>query len=324
MNAATNAAKNRRQHGLGLVEMMVALGLGLLVMLTGSAMLVAASANYLAQAAAGRLNDNGLYALEALTRALRQTAFVDWDKDDAPVATLAEDSANIAGLDGRTVSLAVDGIENPSADAINGSDVLAVRYFGTGTGSDGDGSVLNCAGFGVAAAADESGRGWSIFYVAADSAGAAELRCKYRGDNGWGGDAIVRGIDTFQVLYGLDTDAEPDGVANRYINASAVAALDAALPLAGVDAAARARELNRRSHWKRVVSVKIGLLLHDDGGAAPGVMADHVDLFGDEYGAAYGATDVGARIEIAALPAAQRRLPRRLLVATILLRNRAQ
>ena len=310
-----------RQRGLGLVEMMVAMALGLLVMLAGGAMLLAASANYLAQAAAGRLNDNGLYALEAMTRAVRQGAFVDWDKGDAPVTALAEHSANIAGLDARTVLPAAEGIANALATAVNGSDVLALRYFGTGAGATGDGTVLNCAGFGVGAAVDESARGWSIFYVAIDIAGEAELRCKYRGANGWGSDAIVRGIDTFQVLYGLDTDSVADGVANRYVNASALDGLDSTLVLVGADAAARARDFNRRSYWKRVASVKIGLLLHDGAGAAPGPAPQRFDLFGDAYGAAYSASDIGSRIDVGALPAAQRGWPRRLLVATILVRN---
>ena len=61
--------------------------------------------------------------------------------------------------------------------------------------------------FGVAVPHDEPmRRGWSIFYVAANGDGEAELRCKYRGASGWGADAIVRGVDSFQVLYGVDTD----------------------------------------------------------------------------------------------------------------------
>jgi type IV pilus assembly protein PilW len=325
------------QRGVGIVELMVALTVGALVMLGASAMLLSTSASYARHAAASRLNDNGLYALESITRALRQTALINWhtDTEDAPVDTLGEHSANISGLDARTLRTAGDGIDNPLTGSVNGSDVLAVRYFGIGSGAGGDGSVLNCAGFGVASAASESGRGWSIFYVATDSGGEAELRCKYRGDSGWGADAIVRGVDSFQVLYGLDTDAVPDGVANGYVNASTLDALDAALLPVGADAAERERDHNRRTHWKRVVSIRIGLLLHDDG-TAPAALATApatpgggavgpppFDLFGKAYGDAYGAGDHGTRIDAATLPVPQQGRSRRVLGATILLRNQA-
>uniref|UniRef100_UPI00293D7FEA PilW family protein n=1 Tax=Janthinobacterium sp. TaxID=1871054 RepID=UPI00293D7FEA len=265
----SGAAARRRQRGLGVAELLVGLALGLVVTLAGAALLVSTSASYLTQVEAARLDDSGRYALDVIGRALRQSAFVDWDGEAAPPTIGAADAASVAGLDARSLSRAGAGIEAPLAGATNGSDVLAVRFFGAGSGPGGDASVLDCAGFGVGRADTAARRGWSIFYVAADAGGEPELRCKYRGAAGWGADAIVRGVDSFQVLYGIDTDEPADGVANQYLSAGAVDALDAALDPAGADPAARERERQRRSRWKRVVSVKVALLLHGARGARP-------------------------------------------------------
>ena len=315
------ACPGRSMQGLTLAELMVALALGLLVVLVASALLVSANGSYVSQAEATRLSDSGLYALETITRAARQTAFVNWDKDEAPVIARPEDSAGVSGADARSVSRASDGIATPAGSPVNGSDALALRYFGAGAGASGDGSVINCAGFGVGNAASEAERGWSIFYVAADAGGEAELRCKYRGANSWGSDAIVRGVDTFQVLYGLDLDEPADGVANRYVNASVIDALDEALVLDGADAAARARDQHRKTYWKRVVSLKIALLLHGERGAMPDFLPARIDLFGAAYSDAAGRADTGVRIDEEQLPLALRKRPRRLFETTILLRN---
>ncbi|WP_319633298.1 PilW family protein [Janthinobacterium violaceinigrum] len=325
MNGVHGMHADRCRHrGMSLVELLVALSLGALLMLAASAMLLAASGSYGDQSASARLDDNGRYALDAIARAVRQTAYVNWDSSAAPVAHADYDSANVAGLDAHSLGKNSEGISGALPDAVHGSDVLALRYYGAGKEEGGDGSVLNCAGFGVGAAQTEAQRGWSIFYVAQGADGEGELRCKYRGANGWGADAVIRGVDGFQVLYGLDTDTPPDGVANRYVNASALDAYDAALVLAGADAAARQRDFHRRTHWKRVASVRVALLLHGEAGQVDKLAElgpAQFDLFGPAYAEAHGDDDTGVRIARAALPAATRSRLRQLVQMSIVLRN---
>lgn len=314
-------AGKMRAAGVTLAELMISLTLGLLIVLVGSALLASSNASYLNQAEATRLNDSGLYAYEVISRAIRQTGFIEWDTG-AP-AVRPEDSAGISGLDAHSVSRNSEGIDSPINGAVNGSDVLAVRYSGTGTGDDGDGSMINCAGFGVGKAVSEAERGWSIFYVATGASGAAELRCKYRGASSWGSDAIVGGVDSFQVLYGLDTDDPADGVANQYVNASTLNALDDALVLAGADAAQKQADKQRKTHWKRVVSLKVALLLHGErGSAGRELLPGRFDLFGKDYADAYASSDPGVRIEEADLPPAMQGRARHALLWTISLRNR--
>jgi type IV pilus assembly protein PilW len=317
------------QRGLTLAELMISIALGLLVVLVAGVLLLSSGSSYLQQNEAAQLADGGRYGLEIIARAIRSAGSGNWDggaTGDLPFRLAAGESANISGLDARKVSKNGAGIADPIEGAVNGSDVLALRYVGAGAGFDGDGSVLNCAGFGVGDASAEQERGWSIFYVAQDADGEAELRCKYRGQHGWGSDAIVRGVDSFQVLYGIDTDAVPDTMANRYLNATAIDALDAALVLTGVDAEARARHRNAQTNWKRVVSIKLALLLHGGigsrpvgGSAASGSM--QFDLFGADYSAV--GRDRGVHIDEAALAPALRGRARKLVETTILLRNRA-
>ena len=308
-------------RGWGLVEFIIAVGLGLLISLLAGGLLMAASSNYRNHSENVWLNDGGRYALQIMAQAIRQSALVNWDSTVAPFELEADTSAAVDGLDAHSVSRNADGISAPLPPVANGSDVLALRFSGSGTEASGDGSSLNCGGFGVAAPTSESARGWSIFYVAEDADGEPELRCKYRGAAGWGADAIVRGVDSFQVLYGLDTDVPADGVPNTYVNASTVSALDDALVLEGATAAEQQRDLRRKTYWKRVCSVKLALLLHGDSNSRSDTIAKRFDLFGEAYSDTHG-DDAGTRVLEGSFPEPQRLRARKVFSMTVALRNR--
>jgi type IV pilus assembly protein PilW len=281
-----------------LAELLVALALGLGVLLAGAVLMTGANRAYVAHEDAAAIDDGGRYALALIGRAVRQGAHVDWEGHGGAGPGSGVPAA-LAGLDSRSLLKTQAGIENALANAVNGSDVLAVRYPGAGAAPDGDGSVIDCAGFPVHGAKE----GWSIFYVARNADGLAELRCKYRGAASWSADAVVAGVDGFQVLYGLDSDTPPDGIPNRYVNASAIAALDAALPPA---------QLNEKTWWKRVASVQVALLLHGERPSAAVKPPDGYALFGPSYSAAHAAGDPGVQLAQADLrtpgPAPLRRL----------------
>jgi type IV pilus assembly protein PilW len=290
-----------RQRGMTLAELMVALAIGLGIVLAAGRLLVLANGAYAAQVESSAVDDGGRFAVDLIGRAVRQAGAADVDTLASEAAATAP--ARLAGLDARTLSRTTAGIADPLPAAINGSDVLAVRFPGA------EGGAVDCAGFPVGVGEE----GWSIFYVARSSEGEAELRCKYRGTAHWSADALVTGVDGFQVLYGVDTDDPPDGVANRYLNAAAVDGLDA--PLAGLDEA----EFNRRTHWKRVVAVRVGLLLHGSRPtrAEPGSV--RYDLLGAGYADAAGAIDPGSSLDEARMTLALRRRERRLFTFTVAL-----
>lgn len=281
-----------RQAGFTIAEFMVAMALGLAVLLAAGSLLIGATRAHAALLEAAEMDDAGRYALDALGRAVHLAGYIDWAAH--PVIDPALPAA-IAGLDAASLTHAGAGIDAPLPAAVNGSDVLALRFAGTGAPPNGDGSTLDCAGFPVHRAQE----GWSIFYVARNAQGDAELRCKYRGAGSWSSDAVAGHVDSFQVLYGLDTDG--DGAPNRYVNASAIRALDAALVPAGSTPGERDADLPTRSHWKHVASVRVGLLLHGPR-QAPGVGAGLVHwLFGPGYDGALAAADPGVRLTAAEL-----------------------
>ncbi|GAB3417951.1 PilW family protein [Massilia agilis] len=304
------------QQGLTLVELLVATAVGLLVLLAAQVLFASANAAYVAQGQDAEAQQGGRYALDTIGRALRQSAWRDLEQADPGKAFDPAAPAHVAGLDAHSISKGGDGIANPLPSSVNGSDVLAVRFSGAGPAPSGDGTMLSCAGF----PAHEHAEGWSIFYVARGGDGTGELRCKYRATGGWGADAIVTGVDSFQVLYGLDTDDPADGVPNRYVNASAIEELDAALVLAGSTAAEREQDLNRKTHWKRVASVQYALLLRGAEARSLGRSRTY-DLFGPAYGDRFGTSDAGTRLSEVALAGVGAPRQRRIFMATVALRG---
>lgn len=331
-----------RQRGLTLVELMVSIALGLLVVLAATALLLSSKSAYMSQSDSANFQDTARYAMENIVRSVRQAGYENWDKEtqDAPITATPEMSANLAGMDGNSLKddASTPGIDSPLGTSVNGSDVLAVRFFGInqlGT-SQPDGTVFNCGGFGVAAptsqnTADED-RGWSIYYVAKDAAGEPELRCKYRNDDNstWGSDAIARGVESFQVLYGVDTDYVPstgkgaDRIPNRFLTATQINAMDDALILAGADAAAKALDKNRKTWWKRVSVIKVAMLVRGSANVRADAATTTYDLFGADYSVANGTTDKGTQIKEADLPADTQNRGRKVFLSTIQFRNQLE
>lgn len=315
----------RSQAGLTLVELMISMTIGIFIIIAATALLLSVKSGYLVQDDAAHIHDTGRHAIEIISRTVRQASYENWDAAEAPVIDVSAVGANLAGLDASSLKSTAPETGSPVSKSINGSDVLVVRFFGSGSGDNGDGTMTNCAGFGVAAAssvqaADDS-RGWSIFYVAEDASGEPELYCKYRGNSGWAAQSIASGVESFQVLYGLDSDA--DGVPNRFLTASAINALDSALILVGDDAVHRAADLNRKTYWKKVVALKVALLVRGAHFAQEASAGAEYDLFGKDYANAHAAADPGVLIREAALPKSLRGRQRRVFTTTIQLRNRS-
>nr|WP_314624707.1 PilW family protein [uncultured Noviherbaspirillum sp.] len=279
----------RRAAGLALSELLVALAIGLVLILVATALLMLVRSTYLLIDDRSRIEESGRFAVGIVSHAVRQAGYRDWSAAGASEA----DWLAVSGLDARSLKEAPNAIDGPYGSTVNGSDVLALRFDGNASGS-GDTAMTNCAGASVQA--DMPGAGWSIFYIANDTAGEPELRCKYRSGNGWNAEALVRGVEAFQVLYGLDAD-DSGNAPRRYLAASVVAA--------------------EPDGWQRVSAVKVAMLVR---GSYPGpVRSRRYDLFGAGH---VDAADRGVRIEETQLPLASRGLPRQVHAATVFLRNR--
>lgn len=316
---------HHKTAGLTLVELMISMALGLIVVLATTALLLSTRTSYIEQNNNALLQETGRFALDVISRSVRQAAYQNLDGDTDLITFAPTSESNLRGLDARTLNGSTPRMDNPlAAGVINGSDALEIGFYGIGAGS-GDGTVTNCAGFSVGAPASAStadaSRGWSIFYVGTSAAGERVLFCKYRAESGaWAVTQVAANVDAFQVLYGVDLDN--DGLADRYLNASGINALDGALVLDGATAAERLEDFNRKSHWKRVTVVKIALVANGEFNGRADPTSRVIDLFGTAYStSASGAADVGVRLNEANLPVAERQRNRKLFNATIQLRN---
>jgi type IV pilus assembly protein PilW len=315
---------SNRQSGLTLIELMISIVLGLLVVLAATALLVSSKTAYLSQDEGAQMQDTARFALENINRSVRQAGFESWDKDtqDAPIVATPDMDANVAGLDAGRLKedTSTPGIDNSqTTNVVNGSDVLAVRFFGVSKpgSTTPDQSIVDCAGNGVSApisqnTADED-RGWSIYYVANDATGVPELRCKYRNDGGstWGYGAIARGVESFQVLYGVDTDG--DRTANQFMTATQIRAKDTALSLT-----------KKNTYWKKVVAIKIALLVRGTQARKINQATQTYHLFGEMYSTANAANDTGAKVVESSLAADVRQRVRKTYMTTTQFRNQPE
>lgn len=298
------------QAGLTLVELMISLALGMLVVAAAILMLLSSKSSFTIEDDTSRLLDAGRFAIENVSRAVRQAGHEVLGGETAPVISQPTDTPNILGFDDTTLSATGGAQPGPVAVSANHNDILQLRYFGND-----DGSIVNCAGIPVpavtSAAASDSGRGWSIYFVRQVNKGEPELHCGYLDSTGrFQSVALAGGVESFQVLYGIDQN--DDGIPDRFVTASKLVALD--------PQAANPRAVN--SLWKKVVAVKVALLLR----GARTQRADAQNMVYDLFGAAYDdPADLGSRFREAdpGLAASERSRTRKVFSTTIQLRNRA-
>lgn len=321
-----DAGRRQWQCGLTLVELLIAMALGLLVVLAATTMLLSAKTSYIAMDQHEQIQETGRYASEVIARAIRQAGYEYRDVDQVAFAVDADLSANVIGMDAMTLKKNDAALTSATPrDAVNGSDILALRFFGDDTGKGDTGAILNCAGLTVPAAGSqdnpEEARGWSIFFVAKDGAGEPELRCKYQTRNGWSADAIARGVESFQVLYGVDTggDTAPD----RFTNADGIDALDAGLGLNGNNAMERLNDLKRKTHWKKIRAIRFALLVRGSEAGRDEVPNSEYHLFGKTYSEARAVEDKGVQMHDDELSSSTRKRIRKIFSQTIQLRNDA-
>ena len=128
-----------------------------------------------------------------------------------------------------------------------------------------------------------------------DSTGEPELRCKFLArDGGWSAAAIVRGIESFQVLYGVRNVHDIGGDLD-YVNASRIG-----------------------TRWRDVAAVRIALLARGERNMRDGGAPVVHRLFGAAYQDSH---DVGTVVDEARLAAPLQQRMRKLFQTTVWLRN---
>jgi type IV pilus assembly protein PilW len=268
-----------RHHWLGsmLASLMIAIGLSAGMTLVAMRVMVQSNSDYHRIDQLSQMEEQAAYAIERIARSLHQAGYVDTSLPMAALPARPFDGA-VYGIDNSTVSVGLPAVDAAVTGAHLGSDVLVVRFAG-----DAAVTTTNCAGFAVTpSTTGADNRGISIFYVALDALNEPELRCKYRGSSQWSSQAIVTRVESFQVLFGLDTDG--DGLPNDFVSASRLSALDAvaasSLP----------------SMRTRIVAVHVALLMRSPQHVKLQVGLPPIDMFGPRYAERHAVDDPGTRI----------------------------
>lgn len=196
------------QRGFSLVELMVALLIGVIVTAAATQIFTANLRSSETQRVMTEVQESGRYALMMLASDIRRAGV---PSSDASLAT---------GNSGFIVNPIVFGpdasLEGGAAEDAN--DQIAFRFYG----------VTDCEGEAVAGATfDNPALIINTYYVQQNAAtGVNELFCRGDANAGTNGAAMISGVDSFQVQYGLDRpmvigEGRLDRVAfaGRYVNA---------------------------------------------------------------------------------------------------------
>jgi len=258
-----------------LVELLVAMVVSLLVALAAVSALTVARRGFMTVDAASQLRDNARYTIDMVNRLVVQAGYpgvryaTSSRKREGGLDT--NPPPNVFGFNNATPS-STDPLNSATTrtagSAGYGSDVLILRYQADETfpGSGvADGTMITCLGSaGSTVPLDRDTRMISILYVAPSSSGELALMCRASAD-GVGapaatGQPLVDGVENFQVLYGVDgvtpgtataTTAAPVK-ADRYLRAD---------QLTVTSGSAESNAINTNNNWRRVRSIRIGMVL---------------------------------------------------------------
>lgn len=258
----------RPQHGFSLIELMVAMALGMVLTLAIGQVFMSSRYTNTSTDESARMQENARFALQLIERELRMAGYL---KNGSTA----------------TYSVAAPALATTESTGLNSSDAITVRYFGSASdaaGNTADNTVINCIG--EAAALNQAVV--DRFYIAAGSNGEPSLFC----DSIRPSDAtvtttteLINGIESMQILCGEDTNA--DMTADRYLACS-----DASLTIGNVIAVKVS--LLMRSSRDTQESVDTRKFNHFGQGYAPGDVAPGGDT-GAVFNAAGAALDLRSR-----------------------------
>lgn len=329
---------SRRQDGVTLTELMIALVLGALVVLAATAMVVTSRGTYRTQDESTRLSESSRFALELVSRLVRLAGYTNWGVSPNPPPGYVPDptwalAPDSYALNGPNI-VGSDNSKPGGGPGVNGSDSLTIRYFGSNSETSPaspDGNVLDCAGTPVpepatassvvtatsADAVNRNARAYNVLFVEADVDGEPALKCQRQTfdaagtPSGLPGDkqTLIRGVEDFQVLYG---EYIPQNIPNDNLDENPPQSIVYRTGIGGA---------NPVSNWERVRSVRIAMLIR----SAVGARADAepttqvYKLFGSYPGTA---SDTGTSFALTSLSTAERTRERRVVETTIFVRNR--
>ncbi len=225
--------KKRQPQGFSLVELMIAMTIGLLLSLGTATLYFSSKRSSVAQSQYAVIEDNGRLALEVLTRIIEHTGYVA--SNGSPLAgsdrfiTSAVTAANCGGQNNVLAPSLFATTKNNIA-----GDSIGIVYLGD------DNLNRDCGGAQLPPACRVGGVGtieaskiYNYFSVGVNAEGVPVLQCA--GSRSVNRIEIAEGVENLQVLYGIDKDN--DNQVDQYVNADQVSA------------------------WNRIISVQVAILV---------------------------------------------------------------
>ncbi len=244
-----------KQTGVGLVEMMVALGISLLITLVITAAYMGGIATQRSQSDLTRLQESARFAYLLIAKELKKSGYRNPNSFSnatsvPPVPFCVENVAGYAGApllpqnDPTTVHANIKQsngtVQSSSVSVSNRSDSLMVRYYGNDIASDvpenaptPDPAIVDCLGnivgqASLATVTNFAGQATMVedtLYVAPDPDNSNEPSLFCSGTTWVNGTAtrkasiaLVPGVESLQFLYGEDTNS--DSQVDRYVTAA--------------------------------------------------------------------------------------------------------
>lgn len=210
---------SHRQSGFTLVELMIAIVIGIFLVSGVITVYLSTRQTSLMQASLAQLQDDERTAMTLITD-IAQSAGYFYNLTPGSLTTADAALPALSAVGSVPAFVAGQGVAGVSGASASGpGDTLWIRF----NAQSGDGT-LNCLG-----SPNPTGGVLQMFQVSADQ----HLTCSV---NGGASKNMVSGVQNLTVLYGVDTDN--DGSVDRYLDAGAVSA---------------------GSYWLAVVSIQIKL-----------------------------------------------------------------
>jgi len=183
------------QIGFGLIEIMIALVIGLLLVAGLVRVFTSNKQSFLVQQAQARLQENTRLASIMQSSGIHKVGFFQ-DATGDPATVFSGANAALAGTNNNA---------NGADSILDGTDTITIRYQGDGVSTDCQGAVV------------AAGTLLTETYQV-NTANAFEC------NNGSGFQPLIDNVENFQILYGEDTDG--DQSADQYRNAASVINFD--------------------------------------------------------------------------------------------------
>lgn len=238
-----------KQQGLSLVELMVALALGMVLMAGFVQIFMSVRSTYAINEASSRMQENGRFALEFISQHARMAGYLDpkHNLDDRPLPILHTQSTGCTLLDYCSLNRGV--VSEPENNQETG-DRVALQYQPPVL----DGSRLDCVGNSID---DDDTLAINVF-TTRFKGGNSSLVCRsmHKKIDGSGTPSstlyteLVDGIDAVHFQYGLADDSNEPGRHSvvRYVTAN---------------------QLTDKVDWERVIALRIAILANSVNPVSP-------------------------------------------------------